>query len=110
MTPLGKIVVPVPGTPVQFVAPPPAGIQPVKANSIYVQVWKANTGFVYIGKAGMVKATGVGVLAQLPIPTMTSIPEWSNVIPGCPDPFALQDLWVDADVAGDAVLVSFNCW
>lgn len=65
----------------------------------------ANTGVVYIGKLGMVKATGVGVYAVLrptDAPMNINIGDLANA-----DYYDLSNWYVDADTNADAILVGF---
>lgn len=99
----GYVPVPAPGTPVVLAgAKTPSKvirIIPLKTGGV------ANTGVVYIGKAGMVKATGVGVYAALR-PTDQGITINTGDLMNS-DFFDLNTWFVDADTAADAVLVGF---
>lgn len=112
---VGKITVPVPGTPVQVTATPQyqaalqaAGISPVfkTVQAILFQAWKGNAGQTYIGTATMVKATGAGVSAVLVAPTATSLPTWGASNHLSPAGVDASALYLDADTANDGVLLS----
>lgn len=100
---IGYVPVPVPGTPIVLAAAKTPTksfrIIPMKTGGV------ANTGVVYIGKAGMVKATGVGVYAALR-PTDQGITVNIGDLLNS-DLFDLSNWFVDADTAADAVLVGF---
>ena len=79
---LGKITVPVPGTPVLVTGnlaatgtPPLAPM--TRCHGIMVEALPTNTGKVYVGTVAMVAATGVQVFAILAIPTVNFLPTFS---------------------------------
>jgi len=103
ITPLGRINVATPGTPVRLSSDPTA-----RATKIYFQVVPGLTGKGYIGKSGMVRATLVNVIRVL----------WPNSAGGFSDSFYLEsqqdtdvlnlsEYYVDMDVAGEGLLVSY---
>lgn len=103
VNPLGRVNVPAPGTPVALEA-----TGTVTASKIFVQVVPGLTGKTYFGKAGMNKATLAGVIRIL----------WPNTAGGFSENFFLEtddagdsmrlsDYVVDADVAGEGLLVSY---
>lgn len=66
-----------------------------------------NTGFVYIGKAGLVTATGYEMLAILAVPTINFLPTFSAAITIEMNGLALEQYYIDAENATDGVLVTF---
>jgi len=103
VTPLGRVNVATPGTPVPLSTDPTA-----RASKIYFQVIPGLTGKGYIGKSGMVRATLANVVRVL----------WPNSGGGFSDSFFLESqqdadvlnlsqYYVDMDVAGEGLLVSY---
>jgi hypothetical protein len=99
---LGKITVTTGGTPVQV------STTRVGANSIMFQQIPGNTGKMYIGDSTLVKATLVGVHAVLPIPTTNILPSYTATIVEAPAGLNAAEFWVDAEVNGEGVLVSYT--
>jgi hypothetical protein len=92
-----------PGTPVPLSADPT-----VRAAKILFQVIPGLTGKAYIGKSGMVRATLVNVVRVL----------WPNASGGISDAFFIESqqdadvlnvssYYIDMDVAGEGLLVSY---
>lgn len=105
---IGPVTVPVPGTPVLSTAAIPSPQTPARytCHAALFQARSLNTGKVYIGSATMVKATLAGVIAVLAIPSDSSIPSFSIALTLAPAGITLSDLYIDADVAGEGVLLS----
>lgn len=111
---LGPISVTTPGTPVratQNVATIDAGgvtNDPTKfsCHAALFQAKKGNVGAVYVGLATLNKTTLAGVCGQLAIPTDNSIPAFSIALTLSPAGVDLSDLWIDADQAGDGVILT----
>lgn len=110
---LGPITVPVPGVPARAtstITTDAGGIQndPTKfsCHAALFQARPGNTGNVYIGTSNMVRATLVGVAAVLAIPTANSIPAFSIALTLAPAGVDLSELYVDADVADEGVLLT----
>ncbi len=102
INPLGRVNVATPGTPV------PLTTANTTASKIFFQVIPGLTGKTYIGKAGMNKSTLAGVTRIL----------WPNTSGGFSEGFFLEtqdgadtlrlsDYAVDADVAGEGLLVTY---
>ena len=114
--PLGKISVPVPGTPVQVTASAQylamtqvgGAMDPrfLTVQAVLFQTWAGNSGIVYIGGAGMVKGTGAKVMNALGIPTTSSMPSFGASNHLSPAGIDLSTFWVDADVANEGPLVT----
>lgn len=100
---IGYVPVAAAGTPVVLAA----ASTPVKAFRIIPLKTGgvANTGVVYIGKTGMVKATGVGVYAALRPSDQGITINTGDLATG--DFYDLNKWFVDADTNADAVLVGF---
>ncbi|HKW96416.1 MAG TPA: hypothetical protein VJN43_01735 [Bryobacteraceae bacterium] len=103
VTALGRVNVATPGTPVPLSTDPTA-----RASKIYFQVIPGLTGKGYIGAKGMVRATLVNVVRVL----------WPNSAGGFSDSFFLESqqdadvlnlsqYYIDMDVAGEGLLVSY---
>lgn len=110
----GKVVVVTSGTPVQV---PSTLLLPASSGTIgagglstvhafVVQTLAGNTGKIYVGLAGMVKATLAGVLVVLPVPTANLIPTFSVSLTEAANALSLTDLWFDADNSGEGVTIS----
>ncbi len=107
----GKVAVTTPGTPVNLPVPTSVagslGAQGfTTVHAFVVQALAGNTGKVYIGLAGMVKSTLVGVLVVLPVPTANLIPTFSVSLTEAANALSLSDIWIDADNGGEGVTVS----
>lgn len=110
--PFGNVLVPTPGTPVQLASNFPSFSPPVTSlvtdqvpcnkmsfmASPITHAGAGNTGSVYIGMQGMVRATLVGVLAVIPRGGSMTITHnvGLNIYP-------FEKLYVDADTANDGV-------
>ena len=103
VTTLGRVNVSAPGTPVALSTDPNK-----RVSKIFAQVIPGLTGKGYVGKSNMVRATLVGVARIL----------WPNTAGGFSDSFALQstngsntlvlsEYFVDMDVAGEGLLVTY---
>ena len=100
---LGRVNVTTPGTPVPLTTDPT-----ITASRIFVQVIPGLTGKMYFGKPAMTRATLAGVARVL----------WPNSAGGFSENFwvvaqdarnsiQLADYAVDADVAGEGLLVTY---
>ena len=100
---LGRVNVATPGTLVQLSADPKA-----RASKIFFQVIPGLTGKGYIGKSGLVRATLTNVIRVL----------WPNSAGGFSDSFLLEsyqdsdvlnlsEYYIDMDVAGEGLLVTY---
>jgi len=103
VTALGRVNVATPGTPVQL-----STDTTLRASKIFFQVIPGLTGKGYIGKSGMTRATLAGVMRVL----------WPNAAGGIADSFFIQSnedsdvlnlstYYIDMDVAGEGLLVSY---
>ncbi len=79
----------------------------IHCHSIMAEALQGNTGRVYIGSSAMVRATGVGVYAVIPIPTSNILPTFTATIAYAPAALLLNDLYLDVDQDGEGVLVSY---
>ncbi len=108
--PFGNRVVTTAGTPVLLFttveAPITAqGVWPMRVVDIRVEALNSNTGLIYIGTAGMVVSTGVGVLFTLSAPggnPIVNAENFSRFFDGT-NRFRLQDYWMDSAVSGEGV-------
>lgn len=111
---LGKVSVPVPGSPVRVSTSVPLedphGLvndpTAFKCHAVLFQAWHENQGKVYIGRSTMNKANGDNCAAVLAIPSEGSIPVFSVSLTLSPAGVELSDLYMDADQAGEGALVS----
>jgi hypothetical protein len=101
---LGPLVVAAAGTPKQVVAP--TAMNPPSCHAVIIEALPGNTGKVYIGLAGLNKGTLQQVLVVLPIPTANLIPTFSIALTVAGNAVNLGNLFVDADVNGEGVLIS----
>lgn len=112
--PLGKISSAAVPTPVITEMDPnhPTLRKRIATHGIMFEVWPTNTGLIYIGLSNMDKTTGVGVLAILGLPSFDSngkvvfLPTFSMALTINPNGLNAADFFIDADVSGDAVLVT----
>lgn len=106
------VIRPEPGKPASILLNKPnvANWNPPVANSLFFQALPGNVGYVYVGVKGMSKAANTNIIGLLPPPTANHLPEidWDNT--SQPNPFDLTSYFVDVDVAGDGVRVSFTIW
>ena len=83
----------------------------INVNSIYFQALSGNTGYVYVGTKTMVRATLVGVYRQIVAPTSAAatvpLPDWNLNSSVFTAPFDLSQIWLDADVGTNGLLVSY---
>lgn len=103
----GKVTVPVPGTPVRATVNEAIPAAHLACHSLLFQALSDNAGKVYIldSQSGD-PATGVGVLAVLPVPTANSIPGASATITSAPGALNLADYWIDSDAVDEGVIIS----
>jgi hypothetical protein len=103
MNALGRVNVVTPGTPVAL-----TGNTSLTASKLFFQVVPGLTGKTYIGRPSMAKSTLAGVARVL----------WPNAAGGFSETFSIQaqdgentlrlaDYAIDADVAGEGLLVSY---
>jgi hypothetical protein len=110
----GEVLVWSPTTLVQLTsAYETAGSQPgarIGLKSVTVQARPLNVGIVYVGLKGFSRGgTCSGLLIRLPKPVSALTGPFTAQTftqEDVPSGFSLNDLWVDADNAGDGVLVS----
>lgn len=100
---LGRVSVPTPGTPVSL-----TNDTTIAANKLFFQVIPGLTGKTYVGSASLAKGTLAGVARIL----------WPNSTGGFSETFSIEtqdgansirlsDYAIDADVAGEGLLVSY---
>jgi len=103
----GPITVPVPGSPVSISAAlPDPKTRTLKVYAALFQALPANTGKIYIGKSTLNKTTLAGVAAVLSIPTANLIPSFGMSLTIAPAGVDLTDLYLDADIANEGVLLT----
>ena len=105
-TPTGKVVVPTPGTPVRATAANTTPSKHVACHGIMFQVLPTNAGKVYIGRANMDKTAYTGLFAILVAPSASQLPNFSAAITQAPNALGVEEFYIDADVAGEGVIVT----
>jgi len=105
-TPTGKLTVPTPGTPVRVTAANTDPRTHVACHGIMFQTLPTNTGKIYIGRQNMNKAAFTGLFAMLVAPTTSQLPNFSAAITQAPNALGIEEFYVDADVAGEGVIVT----
>ena len=95
------------GTPIRLTTNESDATAHLACHSFMCEALQGNTGRVYIGSADMVRATGVGVYAVIPIPTDTVLPAFTATISFLPNALVMNELFLDVDVNGEGVLVSY---
>jgi hypothetical protein len=103
VTSLGRLNVTTPGTPVPVSTDPTA-----RASKIYFQVLPGLTGKGYIGKMGMVRASLTNVIRVL-APNSAGGQSDSFFLESRQDSdvLNLSEYYVDMDVAGEGLLISY---
>ena len=81
----------------------PEAVHARHCKSIFVQALNSNTDLVVVGKRGLVRATGVRVLAELAPGQPYSL--WMN---DAPNAFDIGDFELDALVTGEGAQVSMT--
>jgi hypothetical protein len=103
INPEGRISVTTPGTPVPLSTDPTA-----TASKLFFQVIPGLTGKTYVGAPGMAKSTLAGVARVLwPNPTGGFSETFEIESQDGEDSIHLAEYAVDADVAGEGLLVTF---
>lgn len=103
----GKVVVATPGTPTKiFVNQNQYENQHQRVCALLIQAWSANAGACYLGLNSLNKGTGIGLIAQIIKPTATLNGVITVFAPNNVNLFDLDDLRVDADSAGDALVIT----
>lgn len=84
----------------------------VLVNTLYFQVDPQNTGDMMIGDVMYRDAPGNpnNILATLRPPTSTHLPDLAVSIPGCPNPFDLDEIYILAGVLGNSLHVFALQW
>ena len=97
LTSLGKVVVAIPGTPVALSVD-----ATIRVARVVLQTSPANTGNTYFGQSGLSKTTLAGVSHVFPASGGYEVSTADGT-----DGITLAKLSVDADVAGESLLVSY---
>jgi len=104
---LGKVTVPVAGTPVRATANETTPAANFSCHAFMIQAWSENTGNSYVGNTSTFNSTtGEDTMAILAIPTANTIPVFTATISYASGGLNLADVWVDVEIGGDAVLIS----
>src|SRR5213592_3247255 len=103
----GKVTVTTAGAPSRLTANETNPASRIPCHAIMVEVWPTNSGKVYImDRPNGDRATGVGVIAILAVPTANIIQVFTAGISSAPNGINLADYYVDVDNSGEAVLVT----
>src|SRR3972149_2472007 len=101
------LIAPTPGTPLDILQNrPDLRGKGTLANSLYYQVHKDNTGDVYIGKAGLNRAAETNIITVLRPPTANFLTDNWMEVTNQPNPYLLDEIFIDVDVPGDSVRVT----
>ncbi len=109
LQPVGKVTVSAAGTPVAVRTILPAtwpSDKPFLCHAFQVQALPTNTGKIWVGTIGLVKATFINVLNILPIPTTNTLPSYSAALTLAPNGLDLCQLYIDADTNGEGCIIS----
>jgi hypothetical protein len=102
---LGKIAVPSPGTPVRVTSD-----TSIRAHRIRFAVVVGETGRVFLGVAGMNKATGTGVVKEFwPTGACGGVAD-ELVLESAAGDLRPADYYVDANTAGEGLIVAYWIW
>lgn len=98
----GWVTVTVAGTPERVTT------NSIRAHAVFIQQVTGNTGAMHIGlSASMDPADGTDMIATLPIPTTNVLPSYSTGVDHASAGVNLNELWIDAGVSGEEVLISY---
>jgi hypothetical protein len=102
---LGKIAVPAPGTPVRVTSD-----TTIRAHRIRFAVAIGETGRVFLGVAGMNKASGAGVVKEFwPTGAGGGVAD-ELVLESAAGELRPSDYYVDANTAGEGLIVAYWVW
>jgi len=102
---LGKIAVPSPGTPVRVTSD-----TTIRAHRIRFAVAIGETGRVFLGVQGLNKATGVGVVKEFwPTGAGGGVAD-ELVLESAAGDLRPSDYYVDANTAGEGLIVAYWVW
>lgn len=101
-----KILVAAPGVPVRVTVNESTPSASQGCHGVLIQALPSNLGKVYIGNSEMNKSAFTGLFAFLPIPTTNFIPSFSAALTLSPGGIQLRDLFIDADLANEGVIVT----
>jgi hypothetical protein len=104
---LGKVTVTTPGTLVRATLNRSDPAKALPCHGILFEALPTNVGRVYVGRSGLNRTTLAGVFAMLPVPTTNVLPTFSTALTLAPNGLAAHDFYIDADNAGDGVLICF---
>lgn len=102
VTPLGKVAVPTPGTPVAV-----STNSALQATKMLFQAVPGNTGKTYIGISGMVKSTLAGCVRVMALNSSGPSETFMLEAQEAENSIRPNAWYIDADVAGEGVLVSY---
>lgn len=103
---LGKIVVPVPGTPVRV-----SSDESLRVNRLRFAVVVGEVGRVFLGVAGMNRATGAGVIKEFwPTGAGGGVADEFVIESPTGDLLRPADYYIDANTAGEGLIVAYWIW
>jgi hypothetical protein len=75
-------------------------------HSIMIEVWPSNNGKIYVcDRADADSTTGYGIVAILGVPTVNSIPTFTDTVTGAIAAINLEEIWLDAELDGEGAIV-----
>jgi hypothetical protein len=82
---------------------------PTNLNGLVIQALAANTGQIYVGLSNLVKSTLVGCLYVIgkPPTAFGELPRYIVQSGVSVAPVDLSVIWLDSDVSGEGVLISY---
>jgi hypothetical protein len=107
----GFVTVTTAGTLVRLTLNLPVPTARVGAQSVQIQAKPGNSGPIYVGLAGFVRSTGVGLLAIIPKPASATTGPFASQsfsMPLAATGFDVSHLYLDADNDGDGAVVSWT--
>lgn len=104
---LGKVTITAAGTPERATKNETDPSAAIMAHAILIQALDANSGKVYIGGVSLNSTTKVDCYAVLAVPTANTIPVFTESITWQPNPINLADFYIDVEVNGEGVLISY---
>jgi len=108
---LGTVIVASAGIPVRATSNQTDSTKRFPANSVLIEALSTNSGDIYVGVAGMnagfIWVAGLnGIVAVIPPPTASVYGSFSASDQRALVGLNLADLWIDAEVDGEGVVIS----
>lgn len=104
---LGRVNVDTPGTLVRATNNESDPTSAYLCHSCMIRVDPNNTGYIYIcDRSNADVDTGGGVICVLGVPTVNSIPSFTDTVTNAIAAINLERVWIDAELADNGVIVS----